>query len=80
MDSFHNTKIRHKHRSPYSGGGIYAGHDGSASVAGVKSVDVEFREMPEVEMSKVGEKLRIPKDKDPYARRCDFYGELKLVN
>ena len=79
-DSFYHQRIRHKHRSAYSGGGSYAGHDGSHSIAGIKSVDIDFKEIPEVEMSKVSEKFKIPQDRDPYARKCDFYGELKLVN
>ncbi len=76
----YHQKKRHGYRDPYSGGGAYAGHEGSASIAGVAGVHVEIIKPENLSSElEVTPPIKI-RDEDPYARKCDFTGKLKVIS
>jgi|TARA_R110000772_G_scaffold32324_1_gene79265 hypothetical protein len=82
MDYYKNSRIRHDHRSAYSGGGTQAGHDGSTTISEIKGVHVEqIYPLEKFFPKKTGNILKFPDiNIDPYKRKCDFGNPIKLVS
>tara|TARA_R110000803_G_scaffold96810_2_gene164937 strand:- start:558 stop:797 length:240 start_codon:yes stop_codon:yes gene_type:complete len=79
MDIYKDTVKRTKHHDPVSGGGAYAGHDGSITVSGDKGVHLEIIPRPEDFFEPLDRK-RFPSSGNPYIRKCDFGNRYKAVN